>query len=88
MPVVDVDEFLGLEVKVKRSTNPSLEGLSGKIVGETMKTFSMRTSSGVKVIPKDTSTFEVKLGTGNTVQLQGHDVVKRLEERTWRPQAQ
>ena len=88
MPIVNVDEFLGLEVRVKCSTNPSLEGLSGKIVGETMKTFSIRTGSGVKVVPKDTSTFEVKLGPSNIVQLKGRDIVKRLEERTWRYEAQ
>ncbi len=86
MSIINADELLGLEVKVKRSTNPSLEGLSGKIVGETMKTISIRTDSGVKTVPKDTSTFEVKLGPGNVVQLEGRDIVKRLEERTWRSQ--
>jgi len=86
MSIINADELLGLEVKVKCSTNPSLEGLSGKIVGETMKTISIRTDSGVKTVPKDTSTFEVKLGPGNVVQLEGRDIVKRLEERTWRSQ--
>jgi RNase P/RNase MRP subunit p29 len=88
MPIMNVDEFLGLEVKVKCSTNPSLEGLSGKIVGETMKTFSIRTGSGVKIVPKDTSTFEVKLGPSNVVQFKGRDVTKRPEERTWRCETQ
>jgi len=86
MSIINADELLGLEVKVKRSTNPSLEGLSGKIVGETMKTISIRTDSGVKTVPKDTSTFEVKLGPRNVVQLEGRDIVKRLEERMWRSQ--
>ena len=88
MPIVNVDEFLGLEVRIKCSTNPSLVGLSGKIVGETMKTFSIRTGSGVKTVPKDTSTFEVKLGPSSIAQLKGRDVVKRLEERTLRYEAQ
>jgi RNase P/RNase MRP subunit p29 len=88
MPIMNVDEFLGLEVRVKCSTNPSLEGLSGKIVGETMKTFSIRTGSGVKMVPKDTSTFEVKLGPDDIVQLKGRDVARRLEERTWRYETQ
>jgi len=82
-----IDEFLGLDVRVTVSTNPSLIGLSGKVVGETMRTFSVRTKSGVRVVPKADSIFEFKLGTGELVTVRGRDICKRPEERVWRREA-
>jgi len=88
MPIKHVDEFLGLDIAVKSSTNPSLEGISGRIVGETMKTFSIKTSSAVKVVPKKGCVFRLRLASGEVVELNGDEVLKRVEERTWGYEAQ
>jgi len=84
MPSKRVDEFLGLDVEVKDSTNMSLKGLSGRIVGETMKTFEIRTRSGTKVVAKRGSIFRIRMNSGEVVELRGDDVLRRLEERSWR----
>jgi len=88
MPTKSVTEFLGLDVVVRSSTNRSLTGLCGKVVAETMKTFSVRTKSGVKVVPKGNTVFEFKLGSGDAITVNGSDISKRPEERAWRYEAQ
>jgi RNase P/RNase MRP subunit p29 len=52
-----------------------------------MRTFSVRTKSGVRVVPKADSIFEFKLGTGELVTVRGSDICKRPEERVWRREA-
>ena len=44
------DEFIGLNVKVVKCTNPSCVGLSGKIIDETRNTFRILCKGEEKVL--------------------------------------
>jgi len=74
-------ELIGLEVKVKESTNKSHIGLTGKVVGETYSTLKIETKRGEKVIPKDIAIFIFELPNGTKVQVDGKILVGRPEDR-------
>ena len=73
------EEFTGKELVVKTAKNKSLEGLKGKIIGETKKTFTIRTQdSGAKTILKEGCTFTIngKTVEGETIALRPEDRIK------------
>jgi ribonuclease P protein subunit POP4 len=77
-------EFIGLHVEVIESSNQSLTGLKGLIIGETMKTFVILTDRGRKIIPKDVAKFKFITKDGKTFEIEGQKLLKRPEERLWR----
>ena len=74
-------ELIGLDVKVKKSTNKSQMGLTGKVVGETYSTLKIENKKGEKVIPKDIAIFIFRLPNGTKVQVDGKILVGRPEDR-------
>ena len=71
------DEFIGSELKVIRAGNKSLEGLSGTVVDETKKSFTIRAADGSeKAILKNGCTFSI-----GGREVNGSDVEARPEER-------
>ncbi|BBL45583.1 ribonuclease P protein component 1 [Nanobdella aerobiophila] len=50
-------EFIGMYIEVYDSKIKSLKGLYGKIIDETKNVFYIETESGIKIIPKDISSF-------------------------------
>ncbi|MGB9758994.1 MAG: ribonuclease P protein component 1 [Thermoproteota archaeon] len=77
-------EFIGLNVEVIESSNPSLTGLKGLVIGETMKTFVVLTDKGRKIVPKDVAKFKFITKDGKTFEIEGRKLLKRPEERLWR----
>lgn len=53
-----IQELIGTHTRVIKSTNPYLIGLNGRVIDETKSMLKISTISGVKSIPKDTSTLE------------------------------
>ena len=45
-------EFIGLNTKIVKSTNPQIIGLNGRIVDETKSMFTINTENGIKSIAK------------------------------------
>ena len=80
-PSIIQSEFIGLEVKVVKSSNPSIIGISGRIIDETRNTFVILTDSKKRVIIKDTSVFIFMLPYGKKVQINGKVVIGRPEDR-------
>jgi len=76
--------LIGLNVKVKEAPNKSQNGMEGIAVGETMKTVVIHTKGGDKVVPKKGAKFEVKLPSGEIVELSGKAIFGRPEESTRR----
>jgi len=75
-------EIIGLDVEVIESKNPSLKGLKGQVIYETMKLLIIRDWSGkVKKIPKDVCIFNFKLPEGFVVRVDGKILVGRPEDR-------
>ena len=84
MPSADLArrELIGLRCRVAASNDPGLRGVAGTVVDETMKTFTLDTAAGTKVVPKAGQAFEFTLPGGATERLEGRDVAHRPEERT------
>jgi ribonuclease P protein subunit POP4 len=77
-------EFIGLEVKVVRSSNPAIVGIAGRVVDETRNTFTILHTGKRKVVIKDTSVFEFVLPDGIVVEVEGKVIVGRSEDRVKR----
>lgn len=69
-------EFIGRDTTVTASSHPGYLGLTGTVVDETMKTLHVLTDSGVKMIPKSTSTFRL-IG----YEINGQHIMFRPEDR-------
>jgi ribonuclease P protein subunit POP4 len=80
-PSIVQHEFIGLEAKVVKSSNPHLVGIAGKVVDETRNTFTVLHGDERKIIIKDTSVFEFVLQDGTVVEIDGKVVMGRPEDR-------
>lgn len=70
-------EFIGVQTQIVDSTNKSLIGLSGKIVNETQFMFTINTTHGTKMIPKQHSSWIF----ANDQVINGDLIAKRSEDR-------
>ncbi len=73
-------ELIGLRVKVVASTNESLVGLEGKVIGETMNTIKLETDKGEVSLQKDICTLEFQLHE-KSVQVDGALLKARPQDR-------
>lgn len=74
-------ELIGLEVKVAKSSDKSLVGLTGKVIDETMKTLLISCEGREKRIPKNICTFHFNLPGNVVVEVEGWAILGRPEER-------
>ncbi len=73
-------ELIGLDTSIVQSSNNQLVGLSGKILDETKSMFFIQTVTGVKMIPKNYSTWQFHID-GIPVSVNGNTIMKRSYER-------
>jgi small subunit ribosomal protein S17 len=78
-------EFIGLETKVVRSSNPHVVGIAGRLVDETRNTITILHKGKRKVIIKDTSVFAFVIPDGTIVEIDGKVIVARSEDRIKKP---
>jgi len=81
LPSIVQDEFLGLELTVVKSLNSTAVGLTGKVVNETRKTFTILQNGEQKVVIKDTSVFGLIMTDGIVVEIDGKTIMGRPEDR-------
>ena len=74
------DELIGLQVKVKKSTDRAREGLEGKVVDETKNTLVIETPKGDKTVPKGECSFSFHY-KGKWTLVDGRLLVARPEDR-------
>ena len=75
------DEFIGLDAKVVRSSNPSYVGISGPVVDETRNTLVIRLKNENKVIIKETAVFQLILQNKEVIEVDGNVILGRPEDR-------
>ncbi|MCD6469479.1 ribonuclease P protein subunit [Candidatus Bathyarchaeota archaeon] len=75
------DEFIGLKVKVVKSTNPSCIGLSGLVIDETKNTFRILSKKGEKTLIKENCVFHFILPDKTMVEIDGKVLIGRPEDR-------
>ena len=74
-------ELISLDVRVVESTNPALIGVEGKVVDETMNTMTIRCEGKDRILPKKASTFLFRLPSGEKIEIDGRQLMKRPEDR-------
>ncbi|AQL43551.1 ribonuclease P [Halorientalis sp. IM1011] len=79
-------ELIGRPVRVVAASNPDLVGIAGEVVMETTRTLSIEGSTAERVwqVPKGDATFEFDLPGGETVTVEGEQLVARPARRTER----
>jgi len=64
-------ELVGLRAEVVDSSDPTLVGLSGEVVRETMKTLVLEGASGVSTVPKSGTTLTFAIDEAAAAQAVG-----------------
>ena len=75
------DEFIGLNLKVIKSTNPSYIGLSGRIIDETKNTFKILRGGKEKILIKENCVFHITLPDETVFEIDGKVLIGRPEDR-------
>jgi len=74
------NDLIGLEAAVVRSSDPSLEGISGTIIDETMNTLEL--SAGGRTVKLDKKSVVLSIGfPEGKMEISGSDILQRPEER-------
>ncbi|MEM2869367.1 MAG: ribonuclease P protein subunit [Thermoplasmata archaeon] len=78
-------ELIGLRVVVRRSPDPSVEGMEGRVVDETRNTLVIDTGErGRRRVAKEGSAFLFTLPDGGMVEVEGRRIRFRPEDRVKR----
>jgi len=80
-PTIVQHEFIGLEAKITKSSNPNHVGIEGTIVNETRNTFVILQDNKRKTIAKSQAVFHFTLPDSTIVEINGKIMVGRPEER-------
>jgi ribonuclease P protein subunit POP4 len=80
-PDIIRSEFIGLDAKIAKSTNPSLVRMKGRVLDETRNTIVILHDGKRKTIVKGTSVFHFTLRDGTVVETDGKLLVGRPEDR-------
>ncbi|RLG57425.1 MAG: ribonuclease P protein subunit [Hadesarchaea archaeon] len=73
--------LIGLEAEVAHSSDPTLLGVSGKIVDETRNMVVIEHEGKTKKIQKSISTFILRGPDGEAMTVNGKELVGRPEEQ-------
>jgi ribonuclease P protein subunit POP4 len=80
-PGIVQHEFIGLETKVVKSSNPNVVGIRGRVVDETRNTLTISNNGKKKVIIKDIAFFEFVMPDGTVVEIDGKVLIGRPDDR-------
>jgi ribonuclease P protein subunit POP4 len=80
-PAYVQDEFIGLNAKVVKSTNPNYVGIDGKVIDETRNTLVIRHENQDKVIVKNVAVFHFTTPDDTIVEVDGNVITGRPEDR-------
>jgi len=80
-PAVVQHEFIGLNAKVVKSTNPSYIGITGKVIDETRNTLTIQHENTKKTIIKSVAVFHFTMPDGTMVEIDGNAISGRPEDR-------
>jgi len=72
-----MDELIGLNVRIIKSTRRELIGLSGRVIDETLNTFVIESDSKEKIVPKKECIFRFE----EKHDMDGRDLLYRPEDR-------
>jgi ribonuclease P protein subunit POP4 len=73
-------ELIGLNIEIINSKNPTLKGVSGKIIDETKSTIKIKSQKGTKIIIKDQIKMLITIDN-KKIEVDGSKLVGKLEDR-------
>lgn len=73
--------LIGLKVKIIKSSNPQYLNIVGKVIDETKNTLIIESGGKEKQIPKQNCIFQFYLSKQQAVEVNGHLLQGRPEER-------
>jgi ribonuclease P protein subunit POP4 len=74
-------EFIGVKSEISDSRYKGYVGLKGEITNETKNTFTLMQNGNAKSIVKDQAVFNFEFSDGTIVEIDGHLLVGRPEDR-------
>ena len=74
-------ELIGLNVRVARSSDPTVQSVRGKVVDETRNMLAIDQRGRRILVPKNTASFRFGLKDGTVVEVEGSRLVARPENR-------
>ncbi|TMI22475.1 ribonuclease P protein component 1 [Candidatus Bathyarchaeota archaeon] len=77
---ITAHEWIGLKVRITKSTDPTLRGLQGVVRDETMNTFTIEANGKFRQVQKQETVFLAELPTEN-VEVDGSHLRFRPEDR-------
>jgi ribonuclease P protein subunit POP4 len=77
---ITAHEWIGLRVKIAKSSDPTLQGLEGVVRDETMNTFTIEANGKLRQVQKQKTIFRAELPTEN-VEVEGSLLRFRPEDR-------
>ncbi len=77
---ITAHEWIGLKVKIAKSTDLTLQGLEGVVRDETMNTFTIETNGKLRQVQKQKTIFSAELSAEN-VEVDGSLLRFRSEDR-------
>ena len=80
-PTILQHEFIGLDVKVARSSHPNYVGIAGKVINETRNTLVILHKNERKTIVKGVAIFHFIMSDGTIVEIDGKAIIGRPESR-------
>ena len=80
-PAIVQQEFIGLDARVVRSSNPGYVGIEGKVLDETRNTILILHKNKKKIVIKKTSVFCFTTPNGTIVEIDGKAIIGRPEAR-------
>ena len=75
------DEFMGELVTVSKHSDPSIQGISGKVIDETRETITIYSNGKTKMVSKRSGKFMFKDGEieGNKIAYRSQDRIKKVK---------
>jgi len=80
-PAIVQQEFIGLNAKVVKSSQPGYVGMEGKVLDETRNTLTILHKNKKKIVIKNTVIFNFTMPDGTIVEIDGKTIVGRPENR-------
>ena len=74
-------EFVGLEAKVVKSSQPAYVGIRGRVIDETLNTLVVKHENEDKVIVKKVATFHFFMPDGTVLEVDGKAIISRPQDR-------
>jgi len=80
-PAFVQNEFIGLNAKVVKSSNPDYVGISGRVINETRNTLVIKHENKDKVVVKNVAVFHFTMPDSTIVEVDGNIILGRPEDR-------